>query len=140
MSIIFGIVLAGICVLIHYEALRWLSGHLDRLERIARRRLLVAIAVSFVAHLVEIALFAAAFWLIAATGFGALTGEIDHDFSDYLYFSATSYTTLGVGDITPTDGMRMVAGIEGLTGLVMITWSASFTYLIMRKFWSFDEE
>jgi hypothetical protein len=140
MSIVFGIVLAGICVLIHYEALRWLSVHLDRLERIARRRLLVAISVSFVAHLIEIALFAAAFWLIAATGFGALTGEIDHDFSDYLYFSATSYTTLGVGDITPTGGMRMVAGIEGLTGLVMITWSASFTYLIMRKFWSFDEE
>jgi len=28
-----------------------------------------------------------------------------------------------------------MAGIETLTGLVMIAWSASFTYLAMEKFW-----
>jgi hypothetical protein len=32
--------------------------------------------------------------------------------------------------------MRLAAGIESLTGLVLITWTASFTFLSMQKFWS----
>lgn len=28
-----------------------------------------------------------------------------------------------------------MAGIETLAGLVMVTWSASFTYPAMEKFW-----
>jgi hypothetical protein len=31
--------------------------------------------------------------------------------------------------------MRIVAGIESLNGLVLIGWSASFTYLTMERFW-----
>ena len=30
---------------------------------------------------------------------------------------------------------QFVAGLEALIGLVMITWSASFMYLEMAKFW-----
>ena len=31
--------------------------------------------------------------------------------------------------------MRLVAGVESLNGLVLIGWSASFTYLTMEEFW-----
>jgi hypothetical protein len=31
--------------------------------------------------------------------------------------------------------MRLIAGIESLNGLVLIGWSASFTYLTMEEFW-----
>ena len=31
--------------------------------------------------------------------------------------------------------MRLLAGVEGLLGLLMIGWSASFTYLMMEKLW-----
>jgi len=54
---------------------------------------------------------------------------------DYVYFSVVTYTSLGFGDVYPVDNMRLVSGVEALTGLLMIAWSASFTYLAMEQFW-----
>jgi hypothetical protein len=34
----------------------------------------------------------------------------------------------------------MIAGVEALVGLLMIGWSASFTYLMMERFWPEHEE
>jgi hypothetical protein len=31
--------------------------------------------------------------------------------------------------------MRLIAGVESLDGLVLIGWSASFTYLAMEEYW-----
>jgi hypothetical protein len=31
--------------------------------------------------------------------------------------------------------LRIIAGVESLNGLVLIGWSASFTYLSMEQFW-----
>ena len=31
--------------------------------------------------------------------------------------------------------MRILAGMEALTGLLMISWTASFTYLEMGRHW-----
>jgi hypothetical protein len=31
--------------------------------------------------------------------------------------------------------VRVVSGLESLTGLLLITWSASFTYLEMSRLW-----
>jgi hypothetical protein len=33
----------------------------------------------------------------------------------------------------------MITGVEALSGLLLIGWSASFTYLSMQKFWSIRE-
>ncbi len=32
-------------------------------------------------------------------------------------------------------GTRMLSAAEGLAGLALITWSASFTFLAMKRFW-----
>lgn len=53
----------------------------------------------------------------------------------FLYFSGETYTTLGLGDIYPTGSLRLVTGIEALTGLLMRSWTGSFTYLEMRRYW-----
>ena len=45
------------------------------------------------------------------------------------------YTSVGFGDILPQGHLRLIAGVEGLAGLLMIGWSASFTYLMMEKLW-----
>jgi hypothetical protein len=52
-----------------------------------------------------------------------------------VYFSATVYSILGFGDIIPGGPLRLLVGIESVTGLLMITWSASFTYLEMVQYW-----
>jgi hypothetical protein len=47
------------------------------------------------------------------------------------------YTSLGFGDIQPIAHVRLIAGVEALVGLLMIGWSASFTYISMERFWLF---
>ena len=56
-------------------------------------------------------------------------------FLDSVYFSAVCYTTLGLGDIVPSGAIRFLVGTEALTGFVLITWSASFTFVEMQRFW-----
>jgi hypothetical protein len=41
-----------------------------------------------------------------------------------------------LGDIAPLGPVRLLAGVEALNGLLMIAWSASFTYLSMENFWA----
>ena len=47
--------------------------------------------------------------------------------------------TLGLGDLSPVGTVRLLAGMESLTGLLLITWSASFTYLEMSRVWACDD-
>jgi hypothetical protein len=54
---------------------------------------------------------------------------------DDVYFSAVTYASIGFGDVYPVDNVRLITGVEALVGLLMIGWSASFTYLAMEKFW-----
>ncbi len=124
------------CIFIHYELLRMVSVAMPKMRGSARRRLLSAIGVVFMAHILELSLFAIAFALMQHRwGLGEIAGAIEGSWVDFFYFSAASYTTLGMGDLFPTGHLRFVAAIESLTGLILIAWSASFTYLAMNKFW-----
>jgi hypothetical protein len=67
---------------------------------------------------------------------GTLTGNFDGSILDCVYFSFTTFTTLGFGDIVPIGDLRFLVGIESLTGLVLITWTASFLFLEMQRYWS----
>jgi len=128
------------CIFIHYELLRMVSVAMPKMHGSARRRLLSAIGVVFMAHILEISLFAIAFALMQHRwGLGEIAGAIEGSWVDFFYFSAASYTTLGMGDLFPTGHLRFVAAIESLTGLILIAWSASFTYLAMNKFWGMRE-
>ena len=40
-----------------------------------------------------------------------------------------------VGDQVPTGSLRLICGAEALTGLAMITWSASFMFVEMQRYW-----
>lgn len=57
---------------------------------------------------------------------------------DFGYFSAVVYTTVGFGEIVPRGPVRGLTGAEGITGLTLITWSASFTFLEMQQHWRLD--
>jgi len=101
-----------------------------------RLRVIVGVFGTLVAHIVEIWMFGIAYYLLITFGdFGALEGNIEGGLLDYIYFSFTTYTSLGVGDIAPLGSIRFLAGLEALTGLALITWSASFMFIEMRKFW-----
>ncbi len=130
------VLLIALTTLIHYEVLRGLHVGLPKLQIPTRTKLLVAILVAFVAHAVEIGLYAVTlFALIRYMGVGSLGGH-ESDLLSCLYFSAETYTSLGLGDIAPSGPVRLLAGAEALNGLLLIAWSASFIYLSMEKFWT----
>ena len=121
---------------VHFEMLKLLSERLAASTMAPRRKLVAVVLGTFVAHATEIALYAAAIWAcIALAGVGGLSGSGASLFTSSLYFSAETYTSLGFGDLVPTGPLRLVAGVETLNGLLLIGWSASFTYLAMERFW-----
>lgn len=137
------IVVATCCVLVvatsflHYEVLQSLQSMLPRLQMPGRAKLLIVILVAFVVHALEIALYGYALhWLIWTANAGSLSGLAAPSIATALYFSAETYTSLGLGDLAPTGPVRMLAGVEALNGLLLIGWSASFTYLSMERFWN----
>ena len=70
-----------------------------------------------------------------ADGWGYLPGNFKGSLLDCVYYSFTTYTTGGTGDIEPIGDLRYVTGLESLTGLVLITWTAPFLYLEMTRYW-----
>jgi len=122
---------------LHYEVLRMLSFGLPRLGVATRAKLLIVIFAAFIAHALEILLYGAGYFVLShIPGLGALSSTPHSVFSLCLYFSAETYTSLGFGDVVPTGPLRVLAGTETLNGLLLIGWSASFTYLSMERFWN----
>ncbi|MEP2989686.1 MAG: ion channel [Parasphingorhabdus sp.] len=128
--------LIAACLYLHFKALRAGALMIAKWEHNVRRPMLLVMTLIFVTHLLEIILFAIAIWAMVKTGNGDLVGAHTSTMADYFYFSIGSYTTLGIGDITPEGPIRVVVGIEALTGLLLIAWSASFTYLTMERIWA----
>lgn len=125
--------------LLHYEYLRGLSALLPRWQTSGRVRVLAGILAVFVAHTMEIILYGAAYYLLRDKfDLGNFSGHFTDTLSTFLYFSAETYTSLGFGDIYPIGPLRLVCGIETLNGLLLIGWSASFTYVFMERFWEID--
>ena len=128
--------IVAVAVLIHYEALYHLSNIIPRMHIRRRFRVVFGVCGAMIAHVAEIWLFAFGFYFLLKSGeFGTLNGEYSNTFLDCVYFSFVSYTSLGLGDIYPTGYLRFLTGLEVLTGLVLITWTASFMFIEMQKFW-----
>ena len=127
----------GACVLVHYEGLSLLSRRLmARHEGNPRRKVLYGILGVLALHVAEIWLFGTTFWgLSLVPNAGGVSGADPLGLLDAVYLSAMSYTTVGYGDVAPVGPLRFLAGTVALTGFVMITWSASFTFLEMERFW-----
>lgn len=49
------------------------------------------------------------------------------------YFSAVTYATIGYGDIVPPESWRLLAAMEGLTGILMCTWSGGFFFAVVSR-------
>lgn len=135
-TVLIAFTLVLVSVLIHLVALRTVYAHLDTHTHHPAIRVGLAVYVVIFAHCLEIIIFAAGFYIsVEYAELGQLKGEFAGDFREYIYFSLVSYTSLGLGDVYPYGPIRLITGIEALTGLMMIGWSASFTYLCMFKVW-----
>lgn len=137
------LIVASVCGLllllttfIHYEVLRLLTHGLGGLRIPTRSKLMVVICTAFLVHAVEVFLFALGYYVFASHGgLGTLSGAFNGTLEACMYFSAETYTSLGYGDVVPSGSLRLLAGMEALNGLLLIGWSASYTYIAMERFW-----
>lgn len=122
-------------VLMHREALVRLSALLKVMHSRHNLRLVTAVLGVLIAHTAQVWVFAIAyFFMHHADSWGSLQGNFNGSFLDCVYFSFATFTTVGYGDIEPVGALRFLTGIEGLTGLVLITWSASFLFMKMQRY------
>ncbi|MCO8165989.1 potassium channel family protein [Pseudomonas sp. 21LCFQ02] len=127
-------------VIIHYECLLRLNLLMPRLKIWHRFRIVFGVLGALVAHAIEVWVFALGYYLLNKSAtLGQLVGHFDGSFMDSVYFSFTTYTTIGFGDISPVGPLKFLTGLEALTGLVLITWTASFLFIEMQRYWNLQE-
>ena len=135
--------LCGILLLVivsfHYEVMMTVS---DRLvpwleKRLPHRRVIaLSLAGLMLGHIVEIWLFSLALMLTAQfPSVGSIQGDFSGRWGDYLYLSTVNYTSLGDSSIRIAGHIRAVVASETLVGMMMIAWSASYTFLKMEQGW-----
>jgi lysylphosphatidylglycerol synthetase-like protein (DUF2156 family) len=124
-------------VLVHYEGLNLLSQWLARRrEQHPRRKVLYGIFGVLSLHIIEIWVFGFAVWVaLMFANTGGVSGSPATSLLDAVYLSAITFTTVGFGDLAPVGPIRFIGGTMALTGFVLITWSASFTFLEMERYW-----
>ena len=134
------LILVAISVTVHYEGLRLLTDYLPMPQHHHRKRVILMIFGLLLMHVIEIWVFGIGYFvLVSYADIGELTGIAAVNLFDCVYYSAMTYTTIGFGDITPTGAIRLMTGMEGITGLTLITWSASYTFVVMNKTWKLDD-
>ena len=134
---LFNSLVVVLAVIIHYEFLFRLTLLVPKLRIKHRFRIVLGVGGALLAHAVEVWIFAFAYYFMhRIEGWGRLQGNFDGSLLDCVYFSFTTFTTLGFGDIQPMGHLRYLTGIESLTGLVLITWTASFLFVEMQRYWN----
>jgi hypothetical protein len=134
---IINIIIITISVILYADFLYFLSVYIPKLKIPKRLKVVTAMFGVLTAHTAVIWLFGFAFYILIELGdYGMLQGNFNYELMDYIYFSFTTYTSLGLGDIAPLGDIRFLVGLEALTGLALITWGASFIYIEMGQFWN----
>jgi hypothetical protein len=134
LAILISVSLVALTVFIQQQAFRLIFKLAPGVSGPEDATLLAVVPAVFATHIVNVGLYALAFaWMQRHGGLGTIAGEAGTAMMDFVYLSLTSYTTVGFGDVYATGPMRIVAGIASLNGLLLIGWSASFTYTVYRK-------
>lgn len=75
------------------------------------------------AHLLEASLFAVFYRYVGAF----------NDWNTSFYFSLVSYATVGYGDVTLPEHWRLIGGVEGLVGALMVGWSVAVLVAVLQR-------
>lgn len=123
------------CVAIHLGVLTALWRFaMPELQILHRAAVGVMVVLCVASHVVEIAVFAAAIRFVASEEEDAVHHDPAWAHFESFYHSAVTYTSLG-GAAPVSAPLRILTAVEALTGLILITWTASFLFLVMQRSW-----
>jgi hypothetical protein len=83
----------------------------------------------FVAHIIEICIWAI-FYYSEASVKQIPTVEAA------LYFSTSSFTTVGFGDLVLSEEWRLLSSFEAINGMILFGWSTAFIFGVVRNVYS----
>ena len=90
--------------------------------------LIKTVLIVFVLHTIEILVWAGAYEVLLPRG------ELG-SFEQAVYFSFVTFTTLGYGDITLSEGWRVLSGIEALNGILLVGWTTAMIFSVVQAIW-----
>ena len=123
-------VMVGLTVTVHFFGLLALLLVLRSRAHVVHDTWIREGAAIFTVVLGLMAIHAVEVWLYAGVylALGAL-----NDFETALYFSTTSFTTIGYGDVVLDKRWRLVGAIEGANGLLLFGWSTAFLFSVISR-------
>jgi hypothetical protein len=119
-----GTIVISLTVLIHtfgLIAVTHAMTHAVTLFRMHGRRSRIIAMISVVMGLFVVITFEVWLW----AGLYRVLGILP-DFDTALYFSTTTFSTIGYGDIVPAHNWRILAALEGVNGFLLIGWSTAY--------------
>lgn len=129
-EILIAALIVSMCLLLHVVGLllmaEWLLLRREHLERAgARIRYAILMILLFsgimLLHTIETGIWALLYY----------TRALFNDFETCLYFSLTSYTTIGYGDVLLPQRWRLLGAIEGISGVLLCGVSTAFIFAVM---------
>jgi len=132
-----GTVLICVTVIIHAIFLdvliRWI-GNASNAARLTFKRhwkipmLVCSVLGVFVAHIVQIWLWAMFYLWV----------NVLPTLEEALYFSTSTFTTVGFGDIVLSENWRLVSSFQSANGFILFGWSTAFIFEIMSRLYEDD--
>lgn len=117
---------------IHFYALRTVAAGLRAHNANAFPAYLAILVTGTLGQCLAAFLFALAYIVSADLGLGLLEAKEPLALSQVFSFSLVNLTTLGLGDVIPSGGLKVLAGIEAMTGFLLISCTASHVFQIMK--------
>ncbi len=118
----------GTTILVRYLADRFIGADGNWGSRGRHLALILAAVVLVFLHTVEIMVWAGVYQaLVPASELAS--------FETAVYFSFVTFTTLGYGDITLSEGYRLLSGIQALNGILLVGWSTALMFAVVQKTW-----
>jgi uncharacterized protein YhhL (DUF1145 family) len=122
----------GTTILVRYLVSEFMNWAGNRVSRRMLAALTIAALVLVFLHAVEIMVWAGVYKALLPAG------QLN-DFEAAVYFSFVTFTTLGYGDITLSEGYRLLSGIQALNGILLVGWSTALMFAVVQKTWQVDE-
>lgn len=135
-QIIDGTLLVVITIAIHSLILGW-SLHGVRARKLAAAEASFASTVWLLSRLAVLVIFAHLFEILIWGLYYDWRGVID-GIEQSFYFSAVTYATIGYGDVVPPMAWRVMASMEGLTGILMCAWSGGYFFAVVSRLYHLE--
>ena len=111
--------------------LRKIAASVKTENRITNNKILKVLLFSFLLftliHTVHSLVWAFCYYVIPETA------SQFSSFSECVYFSLVTFTTLGYGDISLSSNWRLLSGLEAINGIMLIGWSTAMMFALIQN-------